>query len=140
MKCPRDQEELKAATYESHITVHMCPTCGGMWLDKGELEEIEEIIGHDYTAELSRIPDFIGNAFEMARQLSSRGISCPRCGVPTESTEYAYCSQVVIDRCPQCGGVWLDKGELEAVEIFYERSRKESRKLRLGFLKGLVRK
>lgn len=110
-----------------------------MWLDEGELEEIEEIVGHDYTSELSRIPDFIGNAFEMARQLNSRDISCPACGSPTESTEYAYCSQVVINRCPKCGGVWLDKGELEAIEVFYERSRKESRKLRLSFLKGLLR-
>lgn len=140
MKCPRDEQELKPATYEGHITVHTCSLCGGMWLDKGELEEIEEIIGHDYRAELSRIPDFIGNAFEMARQLNSRNIPCPACGAITESTEYAYCSQVVIDRCPECGGVWLDKGELEAIEIFYERSRKESSRLRSTFLKGLAEK
>lgn len=138
MKCPRDQQELKAETYEGHVTVHTCPECGGMWLDKGELEEIEEIMEHDYRDELARIPDFIGNAFEMARQLNSHGISCPSCGSKTESTEYAYCSQVVIDRCPECGGIWLDKGELEAIEIFYERSHKESRKLRLSFLKGLL--
>lgn len=139
MICPRDKEELQPSTYEGHITVHACPACGGMWLDKGELEEIEEIVGHDYASELSRIPDFIGNAFEMARQLNSRDISCPGCGSQTESTEYAYCSQVVVNRCPNCGGIWLDKGELEAIEVFYERSRKESRKLRLSFLKGLLR-
>lgn len=140
MKCPRDRRELEPGTYEGHITVHNCPDCGGMWLDKGELEEIEEIIGHDYTEELSRIPDFIGNAFEMAKQINSREIFCPACGALTEGVEYAYCSQVVINRCPNCGGVWLDKGELEAIEIFYERSRKESRKLRLSFLKGLLNK
>ncbi len=140
MNCPRDREELQPSTYEGHITVHTCPGCGGIWLDKGELEEIEEIVGHDYTSELSRIPDFIGNAFEMARQLNSRDISCPACGTLTESAEYAYCSQVVIDRCPKCGGIWLDKKELEAIEVFYEKSRKESRKLRLSFLKGLPRK
>jgi Zn-finger nucleic acid-binding protein len=140
MNCPRDKQELEPATYESHITVHKCPCCGGMWLDKGELEEIEEIVGNDYTRELSRIPDFIGNAFEMAKQLNSRDISCPACGSLTESTEYAYCSQVVIDRCPGCGGIWLDKGELEAIEIFYEKSRKERRRLRLSFLKGLAGK
>lgn len=140
MKCPRDREELRPSTYEDHITVHSCPGCGGMWLEKGELEEIEEIVDEDYTDELARIPDFIGNAYEMARQLNSRNISCPVCGSPTESAEYAYCSQVVIDRCPSCGGVWLDKGELKAIEIFYERSRKESRKLRKSFLKGLAGK
>ncbi|MEJ2695948.1 MAG: zf-TFIIB domain-containing protein [Candidatus Sulfobium sp.] len=138
MNCPRDEQQLEPATYEGHITVHTCPGCGGMWLPKGELEEIEEIAGHDYTGELSRIPDVIGNAYEMARQLNARGFPCPSCGAVTESTEYAYCSQVVIDKCPECGGIWLDKGELEAIEIFYERSRKESRGLRLSFLKGLV--
>lgn len=43
---------------------------------------------------------------------------CPRCKSPLEvidlgefGGEYAA---VVIDSCPECGGVWYDKGELDA--------------------------
>ena len=64
---------------------------------------------------------------------------CPKCGLQTESTEYAYCSQVVINRCPDCGGVWLDKGELKAIEIFFERLQMESRNIRAGFLRSLLK-
>ena len=38
---------------------------------------------------------------------------CPRCGAPL--VERAH-HQVKLDACPDCGGVWLDKGELEMLE------------------------
>ena len=38
---------------------------------------------------------------------------CPKCGVALEATDHLG---VTVDVCAQCGGVWLDKGELEAVE------------------------
>jgi Zn-finger nucleic acid-binding protein len=137
MKCPRDKQRLHPHIYESSVTVNICPDCNGMWLEKGELEEIEEIVEYDYSRELSRIPDFIGNAFEIVRQKNLKDIPCPSCACVMESREYAYCSQIMINKCPKCGGIWLDNGEIEALEIFYERSRKETRKLRLSFLKGL---
>lgn len=37
---------------------------------------------------------------------------CPKCGVRLEATTIA---RVEIDECPQCNGMWLDKGELEAL-------------------------
>jgi hypothetical protein len=37
-------------------------------------------------------------------------IDCPRCGSPM--TEVGV-EQVKIDRCTNCGGIFLDKGELE---------------------------
>ncbi len=36
-KCPRDGATLEA-TDRSHVTIDVCPKCGGVWLDKGELE------------------------------------------------------------------------------------------------------
>ncbi len=35
---------------------------------------------------------------------------CPKCGYELEQTSYRG---VEIDRCFNCGGVWLDQGELE---------------------------
>ena len=39
-------------------------------------------------------------------------LSCPKCSGKLES--YAF-HEIVLDRCHECGGVWLDKGELEAI-------------------------
>lgn len=39
-------------------------------------------------------------------------MTCPRCGSTLqERMEHG----VSVDECPNCGGVWLDKGELEAL-------------------------
>ena len=35
---------------------------------------------------------------------------CPRCGGTLVESEFHH---VRLDRCPDCDGVWLDKGELE---------------------------
>jgi Transcription factor zinc-finger len=47
---------------------------------------------------------------EMQRPRATR--ACPVDGRPLEA---AQVSNVAIDRCPACGGVWLDGGELEVV-------------------------
>ena len=39
MKCPRCQTELTERV-QHDVTVDECPSCGGVWLDKGELEHI----------------------------------------------------------------------------------------------------
>ena len=39
-------------------------------------------------------------------------MKCPNCEVPLVMTER---SGVEIDYCPQCRGVWLDRGELDKI-------------------------
>jgi Zn-finger nucleic acid-binding protein len=137
MKCPKDNAPLTPQAYEDAVYVDICTSCRGMFLDRGELEKIEETVERDYSEELGRIPDMTGFAYERSRQRALPDISCPKCDTLMESREYAYCSQVMISKCPGCGGVWLDEGECRALEIFYERSRMEAGKLRRSFLKGL---
>ena len=143
MKCPRDNSKLKSEVYEGDITVDICPSCEGMWLDKGELERIERIRQRDYSEELKRIPDLAGNAYKMARQKMLPEICCPKCGDKLSNHEYAYCSQIMIDVCPKCLGIWLDRDEIKALEIFFERVQMDTREIRKGFwasLSGLFRK
>ena len=139
MECPKDKSILETNIYETEFKVEICPSCKGMWLDKGELEMIEKTTEHDYSDELSRIPDYIGNAYEMARQRVSREIICPKCAVTMERREHGYCSQIMIDGCPDCGGVWLDKAEITALELFFERSHEETKRMRESFWKSLNR-
>ena len=41
MKCPIDQTELQV-TDRQGIEIDWCPTCRGIWLDRGELDKIIE--------------------------------------------------------------------------------------------------
>ena len=54
---------------------------------------------------------------ELARLASdqerkSHYLRCPKCGGHLVTEEV---SRVQIDRCPECQGLWLDQGELEAL-------------------------
>lgn len=39
MNCPRDNKELLELEHKG-VTVDKCEQCGGIWLDKGELQKI----------------------------------------------------------------------------------------------------
>ena len=50
---------------------------------------------------------------ERAARVAADRNKCPRDGATLEATNHSH---VTIDRCPKCGGIWLDKGELEILE------------------------
>lgn len=47
---------------------------------------------------------------ERATQVAAERNKCPRDGATLVAR---VSSHVTIDQCPQCDGIWLDKGELE---------------------------
>jgi hypothetical protein len=138
MKCPHDQSELSTRRYEADIEVDECPTCRGMWLDQGELEQIQATVEHDYRAELKRIPDSTVAAYVAARgRAPDQELACPKCGDALNQREHAYCSQIYIDVCQGCSGVWLEEGEIQALETFFERSQLDTPVIRKGFWASL---
>jgi Zn-finger nucleic acid-binding protein len=134
MDCPRDGLRLFPQAYEDDVFVDACPKCKGIFLSRGELQKIEAAHEHDYSEMMSRMPDLVARAYERARQRAEGELNCPKCGSEMETREYAYCSQVMINKCVKCGGIWLDRGEVEALEIFYEREREGARRSFLGSL------
>lgn len=128
MKCPRDGTELVARPYEGTVMVDLCPVCRGTWLDRGELEALEEIQERDHSEAALARADLGANAYQFVLDSARPPISCLKCGREMERREYARVSQVLIDACPDGHGVWLDRGELEALEVFYETSRQDARR------------
>ncbi len=47
------------------------------------------------------------------QERSSHFNKCPRCGIDLVERDH---NGVKIDQCASCGGMWLDKGELEIIE------------------------
>ncbi len=59
------------------------------------------------------------NTAEMARRAAApggRAIACPECGSETTRREWRFSTLVFVDICIECRGVWLDGGELEAID------------------------
>ena len=125
MKCPRDATTLQPFMVEGRIEVGRCSSCRGLWLDKGELEQLQETIERDHGNLTDVLKDTVGASFDQVRQERQGPARCPRCDAEMETREYGYNSQVMIDACPEGCGVWLDNGELERLEAFYEAGREE---------------
>lgn len=121
MKCPRDAANLEAKKYEANIEIDACGKCGGVWLDAGELERIQETVERDYKKAARK--DLASEAIEAAKQAQRDAISCPKCSGAMTARRYGMGSAVMIDVCDAGCGIWLDKGELEALEKFFEDSR-----------------
>lgn len=126
LRCPRDHSVLVETEYEAGIEVDECSVCAGRWLDAGELERIGETVERDYRKELDERPALGNLAYDVSREMSEERLPCPACGQEMARMEYARVSQVVVDVCPECRGVWLDAGELERLEMFFERIQAEA--------------
>jgi Zn-finger nucleic acid-binding protein len=138
MKCPLDGSELSRQTYEADIETDKCPDCGGIWLDHKELERIQGTREHDYSEEIRQLPNLVGQAYAMALAKSKPEVQCPSCDRSLERREHGGCSQVMIDVCPSCRGIWLDNSEVSALEVFFERAKAETKEMRSGFFAGLM--
>ena len=139
MKCPTDQSDLERQTYEGEIEIDRCPSCGGVWLDQGELEKAQENLAADHSDRLGRIGS-VAQAYEFARQQAQIPSSCPKCDSELYPEEYGYCSQILVDRCPSCLGIWLDAGELQSLEAFFEKESRVGAGARQGFWASLFRR
>src|SRR5579864_8935754 len=106
MTCPaccRALTQLQAHA----IVVDACQGgCGGTWFDGRELQAVE-YSGEDPgpLLEIDRDPAVMVDP--------AKRLQCPRCeGVVMMRHFDSVKHLVTLDECPQCGGFWLDHGEL----------------------------
>src|SRR5262245_29409798 len=106
LTCPRcsvPMTEQSAVTAEGPpVTVDICPSCKGLWLDAQKLSSVCPTV-----ADLpSRKTEIL-----LIGQAGTNIPSCPRCtAVPYE---FALMADMLVDFCPQCSGVWLDGDEYQ---------------------------
>jgi Zn-finger nucleic acid-binding protein len=87
------------------VEVDLCPSCGGLWLDHGEIERL----GRGKIDEMDKLRVALtGRATPDAA--SETQASCPAC--PGQLKEVVL-GPVHVDYCTKCHGVFLDRGELD---------------------------
>lgn len=97
MNCPRDDSPLQTIT-QSGQEVEFCPTCSGLWCEANEL------------ARLVGTPEDLPPTDNL--RLDGLRAACPACDVNMNRRFYSHARRVLVDRCPDCRGVWLDDNEL----------------------------
>tara|TARA_B100001248_G_C27398864_1_gene468067 strand:+ start:6504 stop:7019 length:516 start_codon:yes stop_codon:yes gene_type:complete len=127
MKCPRCKIEnsLVPEIYEG-VEIDRCHQCQGVWLDDGELVKIMQSEEESFSPEL--IQQAIAAAFTGIPEAETQSHeTCPRCDAALKAVNYAYSSGVVIDRCPEQHGLWLDNQEIDKIQIHHEHWEKEKK-------------
>lgn len=104
--CPVCQIELKPQVHLG-VTIDVCPACAGIWFDADELTRLNRIDDEI----LPRIDSMYQPEITQYNPPWDR--MCPVCRVPLLAYHYLYTSDIELDTCNQCGGVWVDNGELE---------------------------
>lgn len=97
MYCPRDKTNLIAKDIKHH-QVNYCSSCKGLWLP-GDI--VPSLLSSSANGRIRNLQHTTGSP-----------LSCPgQCATLLEMR----INGIVMDVCPSCGGVWLDRGEIEAV-------------------------
>jgi Zn-finger nucleic acid-binding protein len=120
-RCPRCDVPLHQTTYEG-LSLDRCGECGGMWTDGTELMTVvrkqQEIFTDD---EFKQIRADEEAAVVVEEDDISDSYDCPTCGRTMNRVNYQYTSGIIIDNCPAGHGTWLDRNELQKIQIFSER-------------------
>ena len=110
MECYKCNEQMNKRPYEG-ILADCCDSCGGVWVDSGELSILigrEEKKGQKELMQEAKRE----TQSEAQHPLSVVGF-CPKC--QEEPLQTKYRSGVGIDQCPSCKGIFFDSGEMKKV-------------------------
>ena len=111
MICPSCQSSL---TFEEvyYCKIFPCTRCDGIWLSAEIFPRLASILAvnvdksdHDYLK--------LFKPREVAfPDPKNRPRLCPECQAAMKEFNFAYDSNIFLDKCPRCGGIWTDAGEI----------------------------
>ena len=120
MDCPACKEPMIVLELDE-VEIDHCISCGGIWLDAGELELL---------LENSDGKDSLLSSFKVAKNTKERPRKCPICLRRMEKVLCGTDKKILIDKCRRNDGIWFDTGELEEI-IKMGRFGKDNRVLNL---------
>jgi len=98
------------------VSVDVCSRgCGGIWFSWMELQrfdEPKESAGEELL-DIARADDVV---------IDAGPLRCPQCAGKIQLKRHFFSVKrdVAVDECPQCGGYWLDPGELRTIRAAFD--------------------
>lgn len=112
INCPACATPMKRVT-DPDIVIERCPGCQGTWLDKEELNTLATGLAGDI--EFCSFDDEIHDDEHPRRK-------CPKCNsVVLKKTGLLAYADIIFDSCDNCGGFFLDRGEMKKMNTRLER-------------------
>jgi len=110
MKCPVCNNGLTLYPAGSIIVDVCVGGCGGIWFDAFELKKVDET--NEPVAD-----GLLGLTQNQDVKIdTTKKLFCPKCSEMAMMRHfYSARRRTMVDECPNCGGFWLDAGELSDV-------------------------
>jgi len=91
----------------AEVEIDYCGDCGGIWLDRGELEML--------LGDAEQAGQLLGS-FRAAEGCREKPRRCPICLKKMRKVLVGSANEpVLIDKCVRNDGLWFDKGELQNI-------------------------
>ena len=113
-RCPICNVRTDRLEYEG-VRVRQCPQCSGYWVTPMSVRRIMHEREQSWPEAVQRKFIEIADASDTRRRLT-----CPTCREPMRKESFKGWREITIDQCPTCKAIWLDPGELEKIQIFWE--------------------
>jgi Zn-finger nucleic acid-binding protein len=107
LNCSTEMTTNEVATKKNHISYDICEKCGSLWLDSGELDKMAfQVEGSIEYCEQ-----------EKDAEPEAQPKKCPRCDdFNLDKVRFLESDNIYLHRCKNCGGFWLDGGELDLID------------------------
>jgi Zn-finger nucleic acid-binding protein len=108
LSCPDCATALKPYRLED-ISLDICDSCGGVWMDRGEIGKIRRV-------NAGEIKEFEHKIEPAPHRLERRAHDpkCPKCAGPLHPFNYAG-GKLQLETCDGLCGVWAENRELEEI-------------------------
>jgi Zn-finger nucleic acid-binding protein len=116
-RCHACHRDLLAAEYEDE-RIETCPGCAGTFVAHDSLAAVahDDRVPRSEQERRAALARSLEEPVDVARDALRR---CPVCRAAMRRHAYAFSSGVVVDSC-EPHGIWLDSGELQAIEAWTE--------------------
>ncbi len=113
MQCPVCQINLRK-TQKREVVFQLCDECRGIWIAAKELEVLANAL-----AKTSQSSNELPTGFK-PREIDSVSPGqdmrlCPECRCTLKEFNFAYDSNIMIDKCSTCSGIWMDANEINQI-------------------------
>lgn len=131
MKCPTcNNQELDQKINADSVNVGSCSECSGMWFETDELRK-----ARDKNDESTNWFDFDLWKDLDTFDLETSNRVCPSDSVALHKLHYGD-SDIEIEACKNCNGIWLDKDEFEKIMEYVKKQ--SSYEILNNYLKNLI--
>ena len=130
MLCPRCLVNSKEINLESTvlegIELDLCSECGGIWFDKQELASAISLDKQAIINFQDKLANLKTSDVKNTENVESKdySLNCPKCNSVMNKYKYMYTSNIYIDSCDKCEGIWIDRGELLNIVNYLEEASK----------------